>query len=137
MKKRLLRNNELSPIKKIVIGIAMTILSFLLLSIAISTIAFTNSYAPSRYGFLSAVAFILSGGIGTFNHTKILRNNTETGVICALLIILVYFVAVLISNGKIIGTALMNSACFMLSSVLGAFLGTRKKQNKRTRKYYN
>ena len=134
MKKRLLQSKELSPIKKISIGVVIIIITYLSLAVIISAFAFSKNYAPSKYGFLSAVAFTIAGGIGSFINAKMLKSNIKTTILCTALTDALYLMTVLIVNGKIIGEAVMNSACFILASLVFAYLSSCSKKNKRRKK---
>jgi hypothetical protein len=49
----------------------------------------------------------------------------------------IYLSAVLIFNGKIFGSSIMNSACFVLSSVIFAYIGNRRKEKRHTVKRHH
>ena len=131
MKKRLLQNKELSPIKKISVGIVIIDITYLSLAVIISAFAFSKNYAPSKYGFLSAVAFTLAGAIGSFINAKMLKSNIKSIILSTSLTDALYLLTVLLINGKIIGEAVMNSVCFILASLVFAYLSSVLKKNTR------
>lgn len=131
MKKRLLQNSELSPIKKTALGLVIISVTYLFLAAICSVFAFLKNYAPSKYGFLSAVTFIISGAIGSFLNAKILKSRFKHTVLYSALMDALYLGIVLLINKKITGNSIMNSVCFILASILFAYFSSFSKRNTR------
>ena len=131
MKKRFISGSTGSPIKSVLIGTLAIILSFFILSLIFTVIAYSTDDPTSKSPLFSVLAFVLSGGIGAAVNVKLMGVDVGARTLLPSVISLVLFLIISAGcSGGISGGSLMSALIFSLVTIFALFLAGRKKRAK-------
>ena len=120
------RDNK-SVFKPIVLGTAVIWCLFIALSLIFSVILFSGENPTGSTALFSLISFIASGGIGTLLNKQFFKScEVNSPLFSALLCAAIYLVISAVASGRISIGCLINTACFILISLLFSIKRTKK-----------
>lgn len=121
--------------RSLLLGIAIIALAFIACAFVISIILYNTEDPTAAAELLSIVAFVVSGAAGAFINTKLFGKEIAALPYASSGIALILFLAIsLVSCGKLSGGHMMSALCFVLITVLSAFLAKNRRYKGRTRR---
>ena len=119
--------------KKLLASFLLTVAILVSFSFVAALILKSRESSFSDIRIYSLVVLVVSAAVSGFFNSK--REGAGASMLTAVLFSLVMLLAgAVFSAGKITEEVLMNYGCFILVSLVGAYLGGRKKQVKRRRR---
>ena len=105
-------------------GAAIIIGIYCAAALAMTGFAFGNENGTREVGFFSLLALMIAGGLGTFISAKALKLSTPISALSPAAVVLVLYtaLALILTGGKVGLSHAMNMVCFLMISVLFAFL---------------
>ena len=124
--KRYKKNNSPQPkAKTIPIGIGINIAIFSVIALSVCAVLYNGNDPTGNLGLLSMLSLTVSGALSSFTVAKIGR-AASVGISAALSSALIFIAAALMINGTAGAKPLMNILCYLISSVIFSFLGSKK-----------
>ncbi len=118
-------------IRGLLLSALIGLLCVVVFAFVFSFIALSSENPILKTDIYALFALVLSGVFSSFVNSK--RTSFQRAMLSSLLIALILLLfGIIFSSGKIGVGALMNYGCFILTSLVGAYLG-RKKEKKHKR----
>ena len=120
----------------ILIGVAISVIIFAIATLVLTLICYNTENPTGNLGIFALSALLVSGAAGGFflsrNKSRFGFGNTVASSIITAMIIMVISMA---ANGGISTFQLMNSGCYIMTSVLFAILGKGGRRGRKKRRH--
>lgn len=119
----------------LLIGVAVSVIIFMALTLIFTVICYNTGNPTGNLGIFALVSLIVSGAIGGFSLSRAKsRFGFGNAVISALITASIFLIVSLISNVGFSASQFMNCGCYVMTSLLFAFLGKGGGKRKRHRR---
>lgn len=130
------KSNASLGIKSLIIGAFISVIVFTLITLIFTVICYNTGNPSKNLGIFALASLILSGALSSFSLSRAKsRFGFGNAVASAIIVAAILASVSIIVSGGIGGSLLMNVGCYVLTSLLFAFLGRGAGAKRKRRKH--